>query len=306
MAVDASGCIYLADYGNYCVRKVDENGIISTIAGSGGIGGSAVEGVSALLARFTLLNGVALDTSGNFYVTDQNNFRVRRVIAGGTVNTVAGTGVKGYSGDTGFGIYAEVGTPFGVVVDTAGNIYFSDETEQRIRKVNTAGIISTVAGNGVYGDTGDGGLATSAEINYPTGMTMDASGNLYFAEFNGNRIRKISTSGFISTIAGNGTAGFLGDGAKATLAELSAPYGVAVDSSGNVFIADEDNNRIRKVDTSGKISTVVGNGTAGYLGDGGLAISAEISAPWGVCVDAQDNLLIADAGNYRIRKVFLH
>ena len=222
------------------------------------------------------------------------------------IGTVAGNGTAGFSGDGGLGSNAELSTSLGVAVDGAGNLYIADSGNNRIRKVDVAsGVISTVAGNGTAGFSGDGGLGSNAELSTSLGVAVDGAGNLYIADSGNNRIRKVDVaSGVISTVAGNGTAGFSGDGGLGSNAELSTSLGVAVDGAGNLYIADSGNNRIRKVDVaSGVISTVAGNGTAGFSGDGGLGSNAELSTSLGVAVDGAGNLYIADSGNNRIRKV---
>ena len=204
------------------------------------------------------------------------------------IKTVAGNGISGYSGDGGSADSAELDWPYGVAVDASGNLFIADYQNNRIRKVSTSGVITTVAGNGTFGYSGDGGSAISAELNGLTGVAVDASGNLFIADQVNNVIRKVSTIGVITTVAGNGYGagagygGYSGDGGSAISAELNNPIGVAVDASGNLFIADAFNNRIRKVSTTGVITTVAGNGTYGYSGDGGSADSAELWAPTSV------------------------
>ncbi len=219
------------------------------------------------------------------------------------ITTVAGNGIGSYSGDGGQATAANLNTPSGVAFDAAGNLYIADVNNNRIRKVTTAGAISTVAGNGTGGYSGDGGQATNAELNNPRGVACDATGNLYIADFENNRIRKVTTVGVISTVAGNGTGGYSGDGGQATVAELNQPIGVTLDTAGNLYIADTYNNRIRIVTTAGVISTVAGNGTGGYSGDGGQATATELYTPAGITFDAAGNLYIGDVENNRIRKV---
>jgi RHS repeat-associated protein len=215
---------------------------------------------------------------------------------------VAGNGTAGFAGDGGAATSAELYGPNGVAFDTAGNMYIGDSYNNRIRKVTPAGLISTVAGNGTYGYTGDGQAATSAAVA-PRGIAVDGSGNIYFADLNHNVIREVTAStGIISTVAGNGTAGFAGDGGAATSAELANPFAVAI-NGGNLYIADSTNNRIREVSASGTISTVAGNGTGGFAGDGGAATSAELYNPVGMAFDSAGNLYIADQYTSHIRKV---
>ena len=303
VAVDFSGNIYIADYKNNRIRRVDASGVISTVAGKGTAGYSG-DGGPASSAELSTPSGVAVDTSGNIYIADSSNNCVRKVDASGVISTVAGNGTAGYSGDGGPAVSAELSSPSGVAVDTSGNIYIADDKNNCIRKVDASGVISTVAGNGTGGYSGDGGPATSAELSTPSGVAVDASSNIYIADSSNNCIRKVDASGVISTVAGKGTGGYSGDGGPASSAELSSPFGVAVDASGNIYIADDKNNRIRKVDASGVISTVAGNGTGGYSGDGGPATSAQLNSPSGLAVDSSGNIYIADTTNYRVREVY--
>jgi len=302
VAVDSAGTFYIADNNN-SVRKVNASGVISTLAGNGTAGYSG-DGGPATSARLSGPAGVAVDGAGNLYIADQSNQRIRKVTAAtGIITTVAGNGTAGYSGDGGPATSAELNFPAGVAVDSAGNLYIADYNNSVIRKVNTSGIMTTVAGNGTGGYSGDSGPATSAELYLPIGVAVDGTGNLYIADTGNQRIRKVDASGIITTVAGNGTAGYSGDGGLAISAQLDRPTSAAVDSAGNLYIADTGNQRIRKVNASGIITTVAGNGTFGYSGDGGAATSAEFYDPDGVAVDSAGNLYIADANNQRIRKV---
>jgi hypothetical protein len=245
-----------------------------------------------------------VDAAGNLYIADSGNNRIRKVTPGGVISTVAGNGAGGCSGDGGPATSAQL-VPWGIAVDAVRNLYIADygAGHNRVRKVTPGGVISTVAGNGTYGSSGDGGPATSAQLQSPSGVAVDAAGNLYFAEYHGCRIRKVTPGGVISTVAGNGAGGFSGDGGPATSARLDRPSGVAVDAAGNLYFADTNNHRIRKVTPGGVISTVAGNGAAGFSGDGGPATSAQLYDPRGVAMDAAGNLYIADYGNDRIRKI---
>ena len=302
VAVDGSGNIYIADEHNNCIRRVNTSGVISTFAGNG-IAGFGGDGGAATAAELFWPKGIMIDGAGNVYIADDGNSRIRKVKISGIINTFAGNGTPGYSGDGGAATAAELHEPCGIAIDGSGNIYIAESWNHCIRKVNSFGIINTYAGNGTNGFSGDGGPASVAELCYPYAISFDGSGNLYIADNGNNRIRKINSSGLISTFAGNGTSGFSGDGGAATDAELYAPAGVTVDIGGNVFIVDELNQRIRKINNSGVISTYAGNGISGYSGDGGQATSADLNYPWGLTVDLSGNILIADWANNRVRKV---
>jgi hypothetical protein len=312
VAVDGAGNLYIADSENNVIRKVSaSDGTISTVAGNGRGGRYSGDGGAATGAQLYNQFGVAVDGAGNLYIADSGNNVIRKVSASdGTISTVAGNNANGagYSGDGGAATRAQLNFPWGVAVDGAGNLYIADWGNNVIRKVSASdGTISTVAGNGSAGNSGDGSAATRAQLSQPTGVAVDGAGNLYIADWGNNVIRKVSASdGTISTVAGNGGMGYSGDGGAATGAELSQPTDVAVDGAGNLYIADWGNNVIRKVSASdGTISTVAGNNAsgAGYSGDGGAATSAQLNYPWGVAVDGAGNLYIADAHNNVIRKV---
>jgi uncharacterized protein (TIGR03437 family) len=297
VAVDAAGNLYIADFRNNRIRKVT-NGVITTVAGTGTYGNIGDNG-PATSAWLSEPRAVAVDAPGNLYITDSGNSRIRKV-SNGVITTVAGNGTFGYSGDGGPATSAQLYQPIGITVDSAGNVYFADTGNEVVRKVAN-GVITTVAGTGTGGFSGDGGPATSSPLAYPYGVTVDSARNLYIAEVSGRRVRKVS-NGVITTVAGTGTAGFSGDGGPATSAQLGQPYDVAMDSTGNLYIADAGADRIRKV-SAGIITTVAGNGTAGYGGDNGSAASAQLNGPNSVAVDPAGNLYIADTGNNCIRKV---
>jgi Concanavalin A-like lectin/glucanases superfamily/Bacterial Ig-like domain (group 2)/NHL repeat len=307
IATDASGNIYVADYGNNVIRKISTAGVITTFAGNGTTtyGG---EGVAATATGFNGPYTVLVDqSSGNVYVSDAYNNRVRKITTAGLVYTIVGNGTAGFSGDGGPSGAAtcEVNTPAGMAFDASGNLYIGDLHNNRVRKVNTSGIISTVAGNGTAGYVGDGVLATTTELNVPNYVHIDQFGNLIISDNGNHRIRMVNTAGYISTIAGTGTAGYGGlDGHPATVAELSYPGGITFDGAGNLYIADYGNNRVRIVNNgTDTIQTFAGTGTSGYSGDGGPATAAKIYNAVDVAFDPQGNLLIADFNNNVIRKV---
>ena len=273
--------------------------IITTVAGMG-IPGYSGDGGVATNAELRGPSGVAVDTSGNLFIADNGDNRVRKVDTNGIITSFAGNGTNGYSGDGGVATNANLGDPNSVAVDTSGNLFIGDIFNYRIRKVDTNGIITTVAGNGTNSYSGDGGAATNASLNYPQNLGFDSMGNLYIAGYSDNRVRKIDTNGIIITVAGGGSGG---DGGLAINAVLNHPTGVTFDTFGNMYISDCFGNRIRKVDVSGVIMTVAGNGFSGYSGDGGPATNASLSEPYGVAFDAIGNMYIPDWLNNRIRKV---
>jgi trimeric autotransporter adhesin len=272
---------------------------ISTVAGNGTQGFGGGDNGPATSAQLSIPRGVAVDSAGSLYIADSQDNRIRKV-SGGVITTVAGNGGWGFTGDNYPATSTELNSPSGVAVDSAGNLYIADTSNFRIRKVSN-GMITTVAGNGTQGSSGDNGPATSAQLYDPCGVAVDAAGNLYIADGSNNRIRKVS-NGMITTVAGNGTQGFSGDNGPPTSAQLAGPVGVAVDAAGNLYIADTNNNTIRKV-SNGVITTVAGSGGSGFRGDNGPATSAQLYGPCGVAVDSAGNLYVADSNNNRIRKV---
>ncbi len=296
-AVVAAGALLVSGAG-----AVTGSDTITTIAGIG-TGGFSGDGGQATSAQLNSPLGVAVDQGGNVYVADVLNNRVRRITPAGQIATIAGTGTAGFSGDGGQATSAQLNTPYGVAVASNGDVYIADVNNNRVRRVTSAGTISTVAGTGTATSTGDGGQATSATLFAPIGVALDASGNLYVSELGAHKVRRVTTAGVISTFAGNGTAGATGDGGQATSAQLNNPLGVAVDAGGNVYIADVANNKIRRVTAQGTITTFAGTGTAGASGDGGPATAAQVNTPYGVAVDAAGSLYIGDTGNHKIRRV---
>lgn len=272
---------------------------------AGGPGALAQSGppsnVQATAAPLAAPAQVAYDAAGNLYIADLNDNVIRKVDLAGIVTTVAGTGEQGFAGDGGAATSALLDFPAGVAVDAAGNIYIADTHNQRVRKVSN-GTITTIAGTGTAGFSGDNGASTSAQLSGPTALAVDANGNLYIADTDNHRIRKISGV-TITTVAGNGEQGFSGDGGAATAAGIDSPNGVAVDAAGNIYIADTHNQRVRVVSAAGTISTLAGNGSKAYSGDGGTAAGASLARPRGLSVDAAGNIYIADSDNNRIRVV---
>ena len=305
--VDGAGDLYIADSGNARIRRVDAaTGVITTVAGNGeqdfsGDGGPATQ------ARLARPSGVFVDGAGSLYIADSRNARIRRVDATtGVITTVAGNGEFDFSGDGEPATQAGLSYPSGVFADGAGNLYIADTLNARIRRVDaTTGVITTVAGNGEQDFSGDGGPATQAGLSSPFELFVDGAGSLFIADYGNHRIRRVdATTGVITTVAGNGEPGFLGDGGPATQARLSYPLGLFVDGAGDLYIADTGNRRIRRVDaTTGVITTVAGHGEFDFSGDGGGATQARLSYPEGVFVDGAGDLYIADTLNARIRRV---
>ena len=285
--------------------------MINTVAGikTTGVIQSSGDGGLAIKASLVNTNDVVFDNTGNYFITDGNGtkFSIRKVSSSGVISRFAGNNTSGFSGDGGLAINAQINSPQGLGIDNAGNLYISDGGNRVIRKVNSSGIISTIAGTpGVFGYSGDGGPATSAQLGFPAGIAVDGTGNIYFADPGKNVVRKISASGIITTVTGNGTAGFSGNGGPATSALLDGPTDVALDAAGNLYIADKNNHAVRMINATGMISTVAGiggPGSNGFTGDGAQAINAKLNKPHSISIDPSGNLFISDYTNHRIRKV---
>jgi len=310
IALDNAGNIYIGDWGNRKVRKVDANGIIHSFAGNGTVtAGNGGDNIPALAASLHTIDDITADNNGNIYIADHARGEVRKVNTQGIISTVAGNGSLGHGiygdGDGGPAVQAPLYHAMGVAVDPAGNIYIVETSNGVIRKVNTQGIISTIAGKGIMGAgySGDGGPALQAKLNDPTDIALDPAGNIYIADLANHVIRKINTQGIITTFAGTGIKGYSGDGGMATAARLFRPFGVAADNAGNVYIAEDSNHVIRKVDVNGIITTVAGIGIEGYSGDGGLATHARLTIPQRLAVDNLGNIFLTDWVNNTVRKI---
>jgi len=300
--LDAAGNLYIAQPSHHRIRKVRPDGTIVTVAGNG-LGGFSGDGGSALTASLAGPRGIAVDAAGNLYIADTINQRIRRVSSAGVITTVAGNGSAQVSGMGGPATSVSFTSPEDVAIDTAGNLYIAATPDHRILKVTTTGIISTYAGTGAAGFSGDNGPATAATMWNPSGVTTDADGNLYIADSSNRRIRKVSPTGVMTTIAGNGALSSSGDGGPPLSAAIGFPRGVALDTAGNLYIADANNALIRKVSVSGLISTAAGNGQQAFSGDGGPAKGAQLNLPFGLVRDAAGNFYVADSANNRVRKI---
>jgi trimeric autotransporter adhesin len=273
---------------------------VTTTAGNGTAGYSGDNG-PATSAQIDTVEGIAVDGLGNTYIADSRNHRIRK-IAGGTITTVAGTGAEGFAGDGGSATSAQLSFPRDVTVDSQNNLYIADTGNGRIRKVTPAGVISTVAGNGTVGYSGDNGPATSAMLSYPAALAMDSAGNVYIADTWNYRIRKLTSDGKIQTVAGNGSYGPYGDGGAATSASLGVIVSIAVDAQNTLYLSDTYNHRVRKVTSGGVISSLIGGGF-GAAADGGSAQTATLKFPRGISADALGSLFVADSLNHRVRQV---
>ena len=298
VALDSAGNLYISDTNNNQIRKVTAAGIISTIAGTGAAGSSG-DGGAATAAQLNAPQGIAVDSAGNIYVADVQNHKVRK-ISGGNISTFAGSGTAGFGGDGAAAASAQLNLPMGVAVDAAGVVYIAEFGNNRVRKVAANGNISTLAGTGVNGFSGDGAQATSAMLNGPQAVAVDSNGIVYIADTSNNRIRKVAANGVISTYAGTGAGGFSGDGGASTSAQVGNPVALVVDSIGNLFVSD-GSLRIRKIFVSGVISTIAGGSTRGYTGDGGAATSAALSGPFGLAINSAGSIWFADSLNNSVR-----
>jgi len=300
---DSTKAIYVAEAGRNRVLKL-ANGILSVAANTSQVASFSGDGGPATAAGLNGPQGLAFDSQGDLFIADTGNERIREIIPNGNIITVAGNGTAGFSGDGGPATNASLDYPAGIAVNSAGYIFFADDLNQRIRMISPQGVISTVAGDGAAGYTGDGISATSAALNFPEGVALDAAGNLYIADNYNCRIRKVSVNGLITTVVGNGTPGYNGDGIPASSAAIDGPTRVGFDHNGNLLVVDSGNQRIRRVDkNTGIISTIAGTGTMGYSGDGGPATAGDLNIPHSIFPDSDGNLLFADYGSGAVRAI---
>ncbi len=302
---DKKGNVYIADQNNNKIRKIDIYGVIRTIAGSGAPG-STGDGGPSEKAKLFAPTGLAMDKYGNIYFADSKNNKIRKIDTAGIIYTVAGTGNYDDKGEDTLAIYASFKEPKAVAVDDTGNVYIADCNNNKIRKIDTAGVVHTIAGNGDATYYGDNVPASGAKLNKPSGLAIDPrDGSLVIADTYNNYVRRITPDGIIHNVAGNGVPGFGGDNSVVIAAsQVNNPTGVVVDRHGNLFIADQINNRVRKLDTLGRMSTVAGTGRPESGGDGGSALEAMLFLPTAVSVDTLGNLFVAEKKN-KIRYVYL-
>ena len=298
--VDKAGDLYVAY--DVWIWKLNRWGKVEQVAGCGEYGYSG-DGGPAGKAKLSWPSDLAFDAQGNLYMVESGNACVRKVEKSGTITTVAGCGEHGYSGDSGQATKARLARPLGMTFDTEGNLYIADAHNYRVRKVDREGIITTVAGNGQEGDSGDGGQAVKARLSIFFGIAVDVEGNLFIADSDNRSVRKVDKSGIITTMVGNGEWGYGGDGGQATEARLRHPEKVILDTADNLYIADSSGHCVRRVNKTGIITTVAGNGKKGDGGDGGKAVKARLNFSNDIAVDAEGNLYISDQDNHRVRKV---
>jgi hypothetical protein len=298
----ANGSALVADFANHRIRRISPNGQITTVAGTGTDGYSG-DGGPATSAQLSWPIDVEPTADGGFLIADLGNKRVRRVSAAGVITTVAGTGQGGSQGDGGPATSARVGAPTGVAVSADGGFLVADANAHSVRRVSPGGTITRVAGNGTAGGAGDGGPGFMAQLNVPVGVAAQPDGGFLVAEYEGQRVRRVSAAGVITRVAGTGSAGFSGDGGAATAARLNKPVGVSATPDGGFLIGDSLNGRVRKVSADSTIATVAGSGEPGYAGDGGPAVAARLRSPSAAVEDSNGAILIADNEDNRLRLV---
>jgi sugar lactone lactonase YvrE len=302
VAFDASGNAYVTDASLHAIRRISPAGVITTVAGTG-TAGFAGDGGPATAAQLNTPVRTAVTADGTLYVADSGNHRIRKISPTGTISTVVGTGTAGFAGDGGPATAARLNRPFDVAVDSAGTLFIADQANNRVRKVTSAGTISTVAGNGGVGYSGDGGPAISARLDTPYSVALSPSGTMYIADLNNERIRAVDTAGTISTIAGTGEASNAGDGGLAIEAGLHKPNHVLIAATGDIYICEQNNNKVRHIAPDGVIDTLAGTTGFGYTGDGGPAIFSTWYRPSASALDAAGNLWVVDRLNRRIRVI---
>ena len=298
--VDVDGNITIADTSNDRVRLVESDGTIRTLAGTGdrastGDGGPATE------AALNSPTALFVDGDGNIFVAEWTGHRIRKISPSGTITTAVGVGAHGFQGDGGLSTESNIWSPSAIYVDGQRNLYIAEWGNNRIRKVTAGGTVTTLAGTGIAGFTGEGGPATDARINNPNGIFVDTSGNVYFSDLGNQRVRRITTDGRIETVVGDGTPGFSGDGGPATDASISNPAGLFLDAAGNLYLVDSGNGRIRRIDPSGTITTVVG----GAVSEPDAAMSPTdlaLKGPTSLFVDAAGDLFVAEGSGHRVRR----
>ncbi len=306
LVFDSADNLYFAETGKHVIGKFTPAGVLTIVAGTGTQGFSG-DGGLATSATLDSPQGLALDSSNNLYIADTHNHRIRKLTAStGLISTLAGTGTQGFSGDGGAATAATLYLPTALAVDSFGNLYVADANNHRIRRISEAtGIISTIAGNGIQGFSGDNGPATLAAIDYPCGLAVDSANNLYLADTHNSRIRRIDAgTAVITTVAGKGAVGFSGDSGLASSATLALPRGLALDPAGNLTFADTANYRIRSISAARAIATIAGNGTQTFAGDGGNALAASLDSPRAVTLSPAGLVTLSDTGNQRIRQIY--
>lgn len=304
IAFDAQGNLYIVETANHVIRRIDNTGNITTVAGTG-IQGYGGDGGAASAAILDSPQGLVLDAT-NLYIADTHNHRIRRVnLSTGTISTFAGSSIAGSSGDNGSASSATLDRPVALALDNKGDLYIADSGSHRIRRIDAAsGWITTVAGVGTQGYDGDNRQAASALLDSPQGLAVDANGNLYIADTHNHRIRRIDTTGMMTTVAGTGAFGYAGDSGAAASARLALPQGITIDSEGNLYLADSANHRIRRVDgISGVITTLAGDGTQDFAGDNGTSVSASLNTPHAVALSPAGLVTVADTSNQRVRQI---
>ncbi len=294
ITIDNSGNIYVAEFGNYKIRKISATGIVTTLAGSGVSGSNDGVGTTA---SFNLLTAITTDRDGNLFVTDARNNKIRKITALGSVTTLAGSGTTGSTDGT--GTTASFSFPSGITFDNAGSMYVSDSNNNKIRKITSFGVVTTLAGSGVSGS--NDGVGTAASFSNPQGIVIDSNSIIYLADSSRGKIRKITSEAVVSTLVGYGSSS--ATDSSGTIASFRTPWGIAIDVNGIIYVADTGNHRIRKVTLSGAVTTLAGTGSVGSVD--GTGDTASFNFPSGVAVDSNGNIYVADFSNHKIRKITL-